>query len=685
MAITVRLRSAWRTREGGLSATLSRLLKTLVAAAKKSWAAIPLPGAAGIKDFSPLPLIAFLVFVLGRPYRGLVQDPQIYIGRAVADLDPSGVGRDLMFVHDGQFGYSLFRFVVRAMVAFWGPAMTAEVLAVVAALAWFFAARALARQFVGGGAVWAVVIFAAVLPNAYGAPYPFGFAELKAIPRPFAEAFVLAGLAALTARRDVVCLCCLVAAALLHPIMALAGFGIFVAVRGLEDRRWLWFCTFALALAILGGALGLPLMDRLFTAIDPSLMSLHESHNAFLFPSLWPIESFPPLIVQTVTVAIAALLQQGRARRILAAIIVVGLGGIAISAIFGDWLSSFLIVQAQPWRAAWLMAVAGAMALGVCAVELWRRGPSGRMVLALLVLCWSFNTKLGVAGPTAILALSLHFGAKRFAPLFKPQYVLATWIFTIVVATIWNLRLFAHLWEFAVAAPTGYDNVNFALIRRLLAFPFCALAVYFAIVKPRLGPLVQKGCAILLLAAFFCLWDRRPPAQRVMEASRAPADIMRLIDQRQGEVLWINGMSEAWFFLGRPQWASPLQGVPTIFSPALAAEWRSRTQVLMDLRLADLKSFAPWSAPLSADLPRLSQEGVRQLCAREDAPAWIIAPLEQGKELPAGIEMKLWRLPEPQFQLTKGDGRYVWRGIDAIGVIPCAGQKPAGLRMLEQK
>ena len=112
-----------------------------------------------------------------------------------------------MFVHDGQFDFSLFRFVLRAMVALWGPAMTGEVLAIVAALAWFFAARALARQFVGGGAVWMVVIFAALLPNAYGTPYPFGFAELKAIPRPFAEAFVLAGLAALAARRDVVCLC----------------------------------------------------------------------------------------------------------------------------------------------------------------------------------------------------------------------------------------------------------------------------------------------------------------------------------------------------------------------------------------------------------------------------------------------------------------------------------------------
>jgi hypothetical protein len=63
----------------------------------------------------------------------------------------------------------------------------------------------------------------------------------------------------------------------------------------------------------------------------------------------------------------------------------------------------------------------------------------------------------------------------------------------------------------------------------------------------------------------------------------------------------------------------------------------------------------------------------------------VIAPLEQGKELPAGVEMKLWRLLEPQFQLAKGDGAYIWRRIDAFGVIPCAGQESAGLRMLKQK
>ncbi|MGQ0446572.1 MAG: hypothetical protein ACT4O2_15995 [Beijerinckiaceae bacterium] len=632
------------------------LASSFRAAAKTSW---------------QVPLIALSLFVSSRPYRGIVQDAYINMGRALADLDPNEVGRDLMFVNDGQFGFSLFCFAAKAMVWCLGLAMAAKALAVMAVLAWFFAAAAFARQFAKGAAVWAVVIFAALLPASYGAAHVFGFAELQAIPRPFAEALVLAGIAALAARRDVVCLCCLVAAAVLHPIMALAGLGVFVAVLGLEDKRWLVFCAFAGVLLIAAGALGAPLLDRLFTVLDPSLTSLQELHSPFLFPSLWPMESFPPLIVQTATFAIAAHFQQGRRRRILAAIIVVGLGGIASSAIFGDWLSSLLVVQVQPWRTAWLMSAAGAMALGVCAIELWPRGPSGRMVLALLALGWSFQTQFGVAAPATFLALVLHFGAKWFAPAVKPQFALATWVFTVVAGAIWQLRLVSQPWHIAMAAPAGYGDPVLVLLKGFLAFPVCGLAAYFAVARPRVAPLLQTSFALLLVALVVPFWDRRSPAQQ-MEENRSPVGLTRLIDQRQGEVLWIDGWAEPWFMLGRPQWATALQGFPTIFSPGLATEWRRRTQILMDLRLADQKSFARWSEPRSADSPRLSEVGARQLCLREDAPAWIVAPLDPGKELPAGIDMKLWRLPEPHFKLAKGDGEYVWQKIDAFGVLPCA-------------
>ncbi len=222
-------------------------------------------------QISPNPLIVFLIFVLSRPYPGIVQDAYIYIGRAIADLDPNGVGRDLMFVYDGQFGFSQFRPVADAMVWWFGLAAAAKLLAILAAFAWFFSVRAFLRQYASGAAVWVAVIFTVLLPSAYGATSPsFGFTELIAIPRPFAEALVLAGLAALAACGNAVATVSMVVAALVHPIMA------------------------------------------------------------------------------ATTIAIAAHFQQGRRRRIFAAILLAGVGGIAIAAIFGDGLSPFSAFKPSP-------------------------------------------------------------------------------------------------------------------------------------------------------------------------------------------------------------------------------------------------------------------------------------------------------------------------------------------------
>jgi hypothetical protein len=94
-----------------VASRLSGWLKSFLAMTKKTKTAL---SGSLVKDVSLVPLIVFLVFVLSRPYRGIVQDAHIYMGRALADLDPNGVGRDLMFVH-GQFGFSLFRLAATAI------------------------------------------------------------------------------------------------------------------------------------------------------------------------------------------------------------------------------------------------------------------------------------------------------------------------------------------------------------------------------------------------------------------------------------------------------------------------------------------------------------------------------------------------------------------------------------------
>lgn len=619
------------------------------------------------------PLIAFSIFLLSRPYQGIVQDGYIYIGRALADLDPNGVGKDMMYVHDGQFGFSLFRYLARELVAIFGAAAAAKALAFAATSAWFAGAAAFARQFTCGGAVWVALIFAALLPASYGAPYPFSFAEPLAIPRPLAEAFVLAGIAELARARIGLSLGCLIAAGLMHPLMALPGISIFLIVLGAERKPLLFLYASVCAVLLAGGELGLPVLDRLYVAADPSLRSLYESRSPFLFPTRWPVESFPPLIVQAATIALAAHFAERRFRLILAAIIAAGIGGIAVSVVFGDWLSSLLIIQLQPWRMTWVMSTAGAIALGLCAIKLWPEGAGGRIVLALLVLAWSSITQFPAA-LAGILALYLYVCQNRYATLLKARFVPAVWLFALGMSAIWQVRLFGSAWQYFMAAPAHYGYPLLILVKCLLPLPLCFLAAYLAIAKPRVAPLPLARFAVFLSLAAILFWDQRTPGQRLIETVHPPAEIMQLIDRHKGEVLWIDGSAEAWYMLGWPQRATPLQGIPIIFSSALANEWRSRTQTLTNLRLASQASFAPWSDPERADRPVLSQDGVRRLCARGDAPAWIIAPLEHGSELPAGLQMALWQLPEPQFKLAKADGDYVWQQIDAYGVIPCAGQ-----------
>jgi len=136
------------------------------------------------------------LYLLLHPYEGIDGDARIYVGRALADLDPDGVGRDLMFTHDGQSRFSLFPVALRALVGALGPGPAALAVSLVGLIAWFCAASALAAALGAGRRRWVVLAAMAVLPASYGYPGIFRVGEALATPRTLAEAAVLAGLAA---------------------------------------------------------------------------------------------------------------------------------------------------------------------------------------------------------------------------------------------------------------------------------------------------------------------------------------------------------------------------------------------------------------------------------------------------------------------------------------------------------
>src|SRR3954454_19629092 len=64
-------------------------------------------------------------WALTHPYARIIHDARIYIGRGMAVFHPAGLGRDRMFVDDGQFAFILFPLLIRGLVAHLGPGAAA--------------------------------------------------------------------------------------------------------------------------------------------------------------------------------------------------------------------------------------------------------------------------------------------------------------------------------------------------------------------------------------------------------------------------------------------------------------------------------------------------------------------------------------------------------------------------------
>ncbi len=621
-----------------------------------------------------LPLIALALWALTHPYQGILGDATVYIGRALADLDPAGIGRDLMFVNDGQSRFSVFPLALDRLVAAFGTGPTALALALLATAAWLLALAGFGRQFVATRWIAVVVIFVAVLPVSYGAPWRFGYSEVLAVPRPFAEALVLAALAALVAGRTWLAFFVLIAASLIHPLMSLAGWAAFAIVLCREDRRWAIAAALAAALVLAGALLGVPILDRLVTLMNPDLKAFAESRSPLLFPTAWPIDFFGPGAVEATTIAIAASFFDGRRRMVLLAAIFAGIGGIAVQALFGDHLSLLLVIQAQPWRMAWLLAAVGAIAFAIATLKLWQQGPRGQVVLATLAMAWLSSEESAYGALMCLPVLTLHFGARWITIPITSTIVRAVWGTAFALALFWNIHYFVSYGRFLAALPAdGPHYISYFWNRRYVAFPILALVLAFVFARPsRLIWGAQCAVAVLLILCVVRFWDQRATFQKMNDANIHPPELMNLIAGRGGEVLWIEGLAEAWFLTGRPQWASPQQGVSTIFSSTLANNWRARMQFLIGQGLAEKNALSALHVPAAADLPHVTRDGIIHLCARPDAPAFVIAPVKEGTVIPPEFKPKYWHLAQPNFRMTEEPDFYSWQRISAYAVLPCA-------------
>ncbi len=613
------------------------------------------------------------LFVLAHPYRGIEHDAVLYLGRAIAGLDPRGVGGDLTFATDGQFHFSIYPVALTFLTGQLGPDRAGMVATAIGLTAWLCALAALIRAIATGANRWAMLAVAAMAPAVYGGFQVFHVAEGFATPRSLTEAGVLAGLAAYLSNRRGLALSLLVAAAAGHPIMAAPGFGLVIALESIRDPRWIWALAGLAAAGLIAAGLGLPFAQRLMEVYDPDWGEA-ITFNAYLFPSQWSYATWSRLAVQSGTIALCAVLVRGPCRQLFAAVLGVGVAGLAITSLFGDWVRIVLIVQVQPWRATWLWPIFAAMALPLIGRRLWRQGNAGRSALACLALAW--------AEPFIVLP-AFGLAAAILVPTFRGSDAFGSRTTWFVSACAWTLvagfecaHLFA-LWNAAQSAPEG-AHLSFLLIWRsqVLFMPFC-IGIVAALIGLRHVPTwTIAALAAIVSATSLGTVDDRPAHELALAERRPNPDLTRLLPDDSRSILVLNDPKTAWFLAGRSNWVSRQQGAGVIFSRPLAITWRERMRKLESWHLAHPFTPEDWHRYVLQDALRPSLADLDAACREPGGPsALVLAPSAQ-LILPPALDYATWTLPAA-IMLFTADESLPWITIDRFAVVLCSGSGSA--------
>lgn len=612
-------------------------------------------------------------YALEHPWPGVIGDSKIYMGRALADLDPAGVGADLMFRLDGQSQFSLFTPAARWLLAHLSLATAAALIAATGGALWFAGALAFARQIAPGRALAAAaIVFAA--PAFYGPYKLLSYAEALAEPRPVAEAFTLLALAVFLSGRLIPALALLGVAAAIHPIMALAGIAAIGLALCIEDRRWLLLAfggALALALAV---ALDAPIAGRLRVLVDPQWLALLMDRNAYLFPRFWKPEDLVLPAVQTVTILLAAARAGGRLKHLLYAGLAAGVLGVFVAWISDAVVPSLLLLQAQTWRMWWLTGCLAAFSLALCAIRYGEGAWRDRFALAMLAFAWTMWSQ----GPIVFVALAIatFLATPRFSRDIAISARIAGWTWAALAAAIVIPALAMLAKWLELPATEGFAPI---FTKRLLAvagdsillaaIALAAFGLPQAVARvPRLAAL-----AVAIAAAGLGAWLCRDPDSyaREIASARIQSDLGALTP-RAGEILWLQGSLEPWVWLRRAHWLGDIQGAGIVFSRDLAMLYRERAEALGKAGLDNGGLIRRYADLPKTFIPPLEREGVAQICGRADGPAYVVAPVARDTTVDPALGARLWKAPALRLETSVRNGVVEAAALQTYAVIDCA-------------
>jgi hypothetical protein len=309
--------------------------------------------------------LAALWFALHQ-YRGVVHDGRLYVAQALNALFPERFASDLFFRYGSQDSFTIFSPLYKPLIAALGVG-SAHYLVTLAGEAAFVSGLAFFVRTLFPDRREALFAFvgAIAVQSGYGGVASFHYDEAFATPRPFAEGLVLAAFSLAFTARPIRAGLALVAAAALHPIMALTGMaslGLWAASR---DRRLLILAAAAAVAGVLLGLCSVQPFARLFETFDPEWFDVVRQRCVFALLTRWNIDDYLA-VAASLGLAMVCLQWKDRTLRSLAIVFsIASLFALALTFVGGDVGRDVLVINIQSWRAMWLSRLLGNIVLGV--------------------------------------------------------------------------------------------------------------------------------------------------------------------------------------------------------------------------------------------------------------------------------------------------------------------------------
>jgi hypothetical protein len=578
-----------------------------------------------------LGLLVVTLWLVTRPYQDIVGDSRFYTVQALDMLMPRHFSEDLYFRYGSQDRFTLFSRIYGPFIRLLGLSWANIILTVIGQCLWVGGLISLAgSMFRDRKLMLIAIVMAIVLPADLDM---LRSGEPVLTPRLFAEAITLGAMGCMLRGHPMRALLLLCVSVTVHPLMTLPGIAVLFFYEALT-RRILWLFGGGAIVGIMGLALaGIQPFAMLFLQFDPTWFAIVHRRDFFCFLDEWGIGQWLRI---TITFALAALgfsFAEPAERRFLGTVFGVAIGGFAVALIGGDILRDVLIVDIQPWRSAWLLAVVAHLMMGSVLLRIQKRGVSVftnavfLFVFSLILIALSGFMPAFYAAAAPMALMTCLVGTWEHSYQHEISTIVKILIFVCVgiVCGISVICAFASLSDLTY---TPYILVQTMLGLALTVGALSILMIYFSGPiqgrKLLIHPTVMLCLAMILVTVGGWNWDQRSPWVKFLDTTNVPPPSLTALLPGDSPIYWEGDVRVPWLVLRRASYFSYAQGTGALFNRGTAIGYQSRYDDFRKLGNLDLGEHSFIPDPMDIARAPLNRKALASVCKKEPGLGAIV-------------------------------------------------------------